>query len=251
MGAKVYDDETLMAFADGVLDDRECAEIEAALAVDPVLAARVAGLAEARVAVRDLYAPLADLPVPPALAARVAEMAADAERRAPASAPANVVDLAGRRDRRSFFRRVLPAVAAASVAALVAGPLGYALAPDAEPDGLAIGAPVPKSVAATLDRLPSGSTSALAGFGALQAIATFHDGDGHLCREFELDGSGDLVAVACRTDGAWRVTFAVETRLADGYVPAGASAALEAYLAAESAGEPLTPEAEAKALGGS
>ncbi len=244
MATTAFDDETLMAFADGVLDDEASAAIEAAIASDPNLAARVAALAEARVAVRDLHAPLADLPVPPELAARIRAMAAAAE-----PPRGEVVSLAGRRRDQRRGGWAWPALIAASLAALLAGPAGYLLAVgDDRQAGLAVAEPVPAEVAALLDTLPAGAEQMIPQVGRLEAIATFRDAEGSLCREFEVDRSNAVVAVACRTDGAWRVAFAVEAPLDGGYAPAGSLAALEAWLDAVSAGEPMSPEDEAAAL---
>lgn len=248
MATTEYGDELLMAFADGLLDDEESAKIEEAVAADPALALRVAGLAEARLAVKELHGSLLDMPVPDDLKARVEAMAAS-RNAAPASAGAEVVNLSERRGRRGWMARVVPAVLAASVAAMIAGPIGFMMAPANAP-AFGVGGALPAGVAAVLGNVPSGQTQDVAGIGSVETIATFRDAGGTLCREFEVDTATALVAVACRTEAEWRITFAVEAPLTEGYAPAGALEALDAYLGAVSAGEPMSAEEEAKALSG-
>jgi hypothetical protein len=239
-----YDDETLMAFADGMLDDPLLSEIADAVEKDPDLAERVAGLARARDLVRDLHAPLGDMPVPRSLAGAVAAAVA-----ASRAADPRVVPLDRRRRPSAPVARFWPMAAAAAVAALIAGPVGFMLAgPPAPPSALAVGQPVPTPYADALAALSSGLTEDLGAAGRLRTIATFQDASGQLCREFEVDRTNALVAVACRADADWRVTFAVEAALADGYAPASSMAALEAYLGAIDAGDPMSIEAEAAAL---
>lgn len=243
MAPPAYDDETLMAFTDGVLDEETSMRIEAALEQDPGLAERIAALAESRRAVRDLYAPLAERAVPAEMVARIEAMAAAAERPG-----ATVVDLAARRARRPAFGRFAPAAIAASLAALLAAPAGYLAGRGEAPERIAVGSSVPAAVASLLDGLPSGERRTLEGTGEIRTIATFRSADGALCREFEVDGSSAFVTVACREDEAWRVAFAVEAPLADGYAPAGALQALDAYLQAVSAGAPMSADEERAAL---
>jgi hypothetical protein len=242
-----FDDETLMAFADGELDDETSAAVEAALAADPALAERVAALAGARDSVRDLYAPLAETPVPAALAGRVEAMAAAA--RQPAAPVAAPIDLAERRATRSRMAMAWPLAMAASVGAVIAGPIGWLVRGESEPSAdVIVGASVPPALGRALDTVPSGREIALAGTDRVRAIATFEDADGTLCREFEIDRDLAVVAVACRAEDAWRVAFSVEAPLADGYAPASSIAALDAWMEAVSAGQPMSPDEEAATL---
>lgn len=54
--------------------------------------------------------------------------------------------------------------------------------------------------------------------------------------------------MTCNEEGEWRVRFAVNADAGEGYSPASSSEALEAYLSAVQAAEPLTAEEEAQAL---
>jgi hypothetical protein len=178
------------------------------------------------------------------LSDRVAAMVADHEAKG-----ATIVRLADRRVRRPLGL-VWPVAAAAAVAALVAGPVGFMLArPPAGPGLLAVAQTVPPPYADVLATLPSGESTTIRDAGQLKAIATFRDASGQLCREFEVDRDNALVVVACREAADWRVTFAVEAPLADGYAPASSLAALDAYLEAIDAGAPMSKEEETASLG--
>lgn len=249
-----YDDETLTAFADGRLDPATAAEIERALETDDALAEHIAALMESGAAVKALYAPLAEEPVPPALAAQVAGMIAAAEARE--AKEAGVVPFRPRR--RAPAANFWPMAAAAAVAAIIAGPAGYLLsgpgagpAPGAVTAGLAIGAPLPADLASLLGSVPAGDERQVGGDGRLRLIASFRDAGGALCREFELDERTAVVAVACRAGAEdWQITFAVNTPIAEeGFAPASSLASLDAYLEAISAEPPMTPDEERAALG--
>jgi hypothetical protein len=248
-----FDDETLMAFADDALEEPERSAVAAAIAADPALRSRVQAFAETRRLVRELHAPLAATPVPAELAAQVAAMVSVTPGPAiPATSPAgrsgvSAADLSTWRARRRAL--LAPVALAAGLATLIAGPIGYLVGTAGpEPVRIAVSDPLPGPVADALDGLPSGDEVDLASIGRLRAIATFEDAGGTLCREFELDRTSATTAVACRADAGWRVTFAVEAPLADGYAPASALAALDAYLAAIAAGAPMEPAEERAAL---
>ena len=60
-----------------------------------------------------------------------------------------------------------------------------------------------------------------------------------------------MIAVACNAAGEWLISFAVSAPGdAGGYAPASSTEALDAYLSAIEAGEPLSAEEEAAALAG-
>ena len=85
-------------------------------------------------------------------------------------------------------------------------------------------------------------------------IASFRDVDDQLCREFEIDRPDrtTFVSVACRAGGTWSVQFTVAAASQNdsGYAPASSLEALDAYLQAVGAGEPLSEAAEKAALDG-
>jgi anti-sigma factor RsiW len=240
-------DETLMAYADGVLDAEEAREVERAMAADEALAARVAALADARRAVKAAHA--APEPVPEALLKRVQALAeADAARRS-AVAAGTVVDLSARRRPAPLWKLPL----AASVALAAGGLAGWFAAQQAgAPAGIGIAGLDDPAIVRALGEAASGERVALPGGAELAAIATFRDGDGTLCREFEYDRdrTGTIVAVACRGQDGWDVRLAVAAPAAEdgGYAPASSLDTLEAFLAATGAGAALSPEEERAAL---
>jgi anti-sigma factor RsiW len=237
-----YGDEELMAFADGQLDEPLFSEIADAVETDPALAERLELLVLGKDLSKAVYGPLADAPVPARLTqavrgAVVARERATKPERAPLSAA---------------WTGISGWAIAAAIGAVVAGPLGFLLAnssPSSQGIGLQIGAPLSAEVAGYVGAVPSGGEQALADGTLLRPVATFNDASGTLCREFELDGASAIVAVACDQQDQWRVTFALAAPVGqDGYAPAGALEALDAYLASVGATSPMPLEQEAAAL---
>ncbi len=229
-----FDDETLTAFADGELREPEAGVLRAALAEDAALAARVDLLRRSREAVARLPLPEA----PAGLEARLRAMAAAPQ------AEAKVVPLAPGRRAAPFWAPPLAAAAALAVG-LALGSLLTRPAPEAAPSGFGL-AP---QLAAALERTPSGGAAALEG-GEARMIASFKDGAGALCREFEEERRGEArVAVACRGAEGWELRFALATGAAEGYQPASSLEILDLWMTSREAGAPLSPEEEAAALG--
>ncbi len=150
---------------------------------------------------------------------------------------------------RLFTGFALPGAIAASV--VFAG-LGFLIGQSAAPapaagNTLAAGAPAPAALAALLDRLPSGEEARLDG-AALGMVASFRDAQGRVCRDFSLaqPDAARLESVACRAPGGvWRIDYAaLAPSDSAAYTPAGAGSALDAYLAAIGAGQPLDAQAE-------
>lgn len=197
----------------------------AALALGPVTGALDATLREA------FAAPLGE-PVPAALLASVlgepGRVRAMPRRRAP----------------------WVPAAIAASLALAVGLGSGWGLGQLAPqmPATPGIG-PAHKAVAAAFDHLPSGGSAAGVGI-----AATFRDGTGRLCREFETLDAGNAVTgagVACRTADGWRILMLAAGPEGGGPSSGGFATAggreldpVSDYLTAIGAGEALAPEAE-------
>ncbi|MGK6314265.1 anti-sigma factor family protein [Neorhizobium sp. DT-125] len=240
-----FDDETLVTFADGELDDATAARLEAALEKDEVLAARLAVFLDSRTAIAAALKPLIHEPVPDGLKVAVQRMAENAK--SPETAPdGNVV--AFRRKQVSSApparRTWLMPIAASLVA--VAGIGGFML-------GREIGPTTPDAnagLAAALDREVSGRDVALGTAGeSLHVVSSFRDEHGDLCREYELRrADGNTISIACREDGAWVTRLALSAPRAQGYTPASAQETIDAYLASIHAGTPLSPEEEEKVL---
>lgn len=241
-------DEKLMAYADGELSAAEAAEIERAIADDEALAGKVAMFADSRKAMKKVYgsAPA----VPDALAAKIRAMAeADTVWRAEAVPAGDIVELASRRRSAPVWQ--LPAAAAIALAVGVAA--GWFMKPDGQPGGgLEVAGLSDPAIIDALGSVASGQRVDLGGGAEFAAIATFRDGDGQLCREFERDREGGptVVAIACRSEATWDVRFAVAAAAPDSasYAPASSLDTLEAYLSATGAGAPLSEPDERAAL---
>ncbi|MBL0936717.1 MAG: anti-sigma factor [Rhizobiaceae bacterium] len=248
----IFDDETLMAFADGELDEATTKAVERALETDDALMMRVAEFMETRAAARDAFTPAE--PVPAELDAAVRGMVE--LHRAAAQPASNVVSLGDARAKRfGFAQRSWQLPLAASLAtAVAAGFIGYQLGqtPGAAPAGSDISGFSSAEIAGVLDSAASGDEVAIAdGAGRVRLISSFNEQSGALCREYEVDRSAgaSVVAVSCRNDGDWAMRFAVAAPAGgDGYAPASSLDALEAYLGAIEAGPALTEEEERAAL---
>ncbi|WP_292526689.1 anti-sigma factor [Mesorhizobium sp.] len=243
-----------MAFADGELDDATAAAIEKAM--QPDIARQVALFLETRIQVKEALMPVLDEPVPDRLTQSVQRMIDEARRRSvPSHASRARVAALRAGDNQAMPRPqaswIMPL--AASLVAVVFGIGGYffGLGSQNQPHGLEVaGQDSPLSEA--LGQLASGEETVLAGStDRLRAVATFRDGAGSLCREFEIDSANrsTVLSVACHSNNAWAVNFAVVAPARDGgYAPASSTEALDSYLAATGAHEPLSREDEAAAF---
>jgi anti-sigma factor RsiW len=262
MIVREFDDRTLMAFADGELDDETAAAVEKAMETDDDLAGRVALFLDTRVRAKEALQPLLDEPVPEALGQSVRRMADEAKQRGASrdegTARVVVSGLPGGRvlplRQRRWVMPLAASVAAAAVA-VVFGIGGYlaGIGTGGAPQGLGVAGLDSPALSEALGRVASGEQAVLADSGdRIRAVASFRDANGALCREFEVDtaAGSSVVSVACRADGAWSVRFAVVAPVRDGgYAPASSMEALDAYLASAGAHEPLSREDEAEALG--
>lgn len=234
-----FPDETLMAFADGELDAATRARVEARLAVDAALAARLAVFSDTRAALSGLVArDAAGVDLPPGLAAKVQAQIAGAA--PPARTPVdNVVALAPRA-RLPLWTGAL----AASLALAIGLGAGLMLAPGG-PDASGSSA-----VLAALDVLPAGASDTLADGTMVTVIASFVSAEGAFCREYEVTRPAGLhsVEVACDAGGGWDVQLMLALEGTEGYAPASAPELLDLYYLQSDAGAPLSPEEERAAL---
>jgi len=114
------DETMLMAYADGEVDAATARDIEAAIAGDPAVAARLGAMRETGSLLRAAYAEALHEPVPQALLATVlgtAAAGAVAAQAAPAAGGGAGAAVIGIARRAAPFRRVIPYALAASVAA--------------------------------------------------------------------------------------------------------------------------------------
>jgi hypothetical protein len=248
----VWTEDEIAAFMEGRLDGADADRVALALESDPAAQAAAERLAEgaaphpADEALRAAFAaPMAE-PVPARLAASVL------------AEPGKVASLPRRRGGARPMAWA-PAAMAAGVALTLGFGAGFSLRGPAE---------APQAVAALSVGAASGA--ALAAFetaasGAardgLALAASFRDGAGRPCREFETLGADGLPAaagVACRESDGWRVlalaaVAAPQAGPGDGaYAPAGGAGAdaLGALLNALGAGPALSPEEEAALIAG-
>jgi hypothetical protein len=255
MNNRDFDDETLMAFADGELDAEASARIEAAIETDDTLAERVAIFMESRARAAAALKSLAEEPVPDALMRSVRQMVDDAReqtalasKRSPAGDD-NVISLQSR-SRPAPSRWMMPL--AASLAIVVAGAGGYFAGRGGAPSsgGVTTAQFDDPAIGRGLDTMRSGEEVRTAS-GTMRLVSTFRDEAGALCREFELSDTSAIVSVACRADERWNLRLAVAAPISGAdYTPAGAAETVDAYLATIQAGAPLSAPEEAEALKG-
>ena len=247
MNTEHFDDETLMAFADGELDDATTRRVETALGNDEALVERLAVFLDTRLAVASAMKPLIDEPMPDALATSVRRMAEQAGAGTAMPGDGKVVSFRSRDKSQTLARGqrwIMPI--AASILAVVTGIGGFMAGRNIAGTGATFGG----AVSAALDAQSSGSDVALGDAGTLHIVASFMDGRGELCREYELRRQEEsTTTVACRTSGGWVTRLALTSPRAEGYVPASAQETIDAYLASIEAGEPLAIGDEQRALG--
>ncbi|MCT7377849.1 anti-sigma factor family protein [Chelativorans salis] len=257
MTKPAFDDETLMAFADGELDEATAAAVEDAVNHDDELMARVAMFMETRARAKAEMASLLDQPVPHKLEQDVRAMVEESRKASANDAeaePGQVVQLGSVRKNHSARRAetwTLP-LAASLVAAIAAGIVGYQLGSAGDPEEARVAGVTDPAVQKALQTLASGEERQLAGEERrIRIVSSFRDQDGTFCREYEIDPAqgSSLVAVSCHEASEWITKIAVTAPLGeDGYAPASSMEALEAYLSAINAGPALSEEEEAQAL---
>jgi hypothetical protein len=246
-------EETLMAFADGELDDAARAAIESALKDDPELAKRVARHVALRERVRVAYSSELSEPVPQRLL--------DAARRATAQlGPAtNIVSLKDARDARQREAAVIgvPAPRWRSVAAIAASVvIGFSLGYANRNQGaspLARGTDGALTASGALANALS--TQLVAGQSPGSAVhigVSFLAKNGEYCRTFALSGAVSPSGLACRQGEQWRIESLGQSNDAagSGYRTAATNMSSQTLKAVEERidGEALDAAGEAEAL---
>jgi hypothetical protein len=216
------DDDLLMAYVDGELDDLARARVEKAAAEDPALRARLDQQQRLRETLAAHYAPVAEEPVPERFTAML---------------QTNVVRLSAPRPRPLW--QGLTALAASLVIGLALGRTLLTPAPGVDEGPiLARG----ELAAALDDQLASAQDS-----NATTRIGiTFAATDGRLCRTF--DGAS-LSGLACKGETGWQLMMtAVGTPGSSGdFRQAASNPAVAAAAQEMMAGEPLDAAAELRA----
>lgn len=224
---KHYSDETLMAFADGLLDEPLFSSVAEALERDPTIAERLEQLVSGASLAREGFAPLLK-PASPELEASVRAMIARKQQKPLWNGRFNLAWL-------------FPLAGVAAVVTVVA-----VAVPLLQPSGVSVLNGLSNAeLQAALGTLPSGENQTLADGRNLHAVATFTAADGTLCREFEVPG---YVMVACRSAAEWQVSMAVAIGAGEGYQAASGLGALDSYLVEIGASAPLLDAQEREVL---
>lgn len=234
-------DEELMAYADGELSPFEAKRIEAAMAEDPVLAARVARFRAVRRALRTAYDSVVSEPVPERLRALLGDVAANE----PIAEPTPVINLDAARDQKRA-RRFGPPAWAAMAASLVVGVLvGRALlAPQPgllTRDGHYAGAELTRVLDTRLASAAENQTE------ATRIGLTFQTAQGDVCRTFSHSEDARVTSgLVCRDDERWAIQVAINEGAEQGeFRQAGSDApAVLEVVDAMISGEPFDAERE-------
>jgi hypothetical protein len=242
-----YDDEKLMAYADGELEPDERAAIEAAIAQDPALAERVRRHRRLRLRVADAFGPVIDQPVPERLvdAAKGIGPSGDS-----LSAPrAQVLSLPSRRGRAGSRAWGLPQWAAMAASLVLGVIVSWQALQPREPALVASdGGLVARGILARA--LQEQRASAQSMDDPVHIGITFRTQEGGYCRSFTLRAAR-TAGLACRTQDEWRVEVTATADDAAGGMRQAASppAAVLQVIEARIAGEPLDAVGEADAQG--
>ncbi|MBU6248800.1 MAG: hypothetical protein KGN77_13680 [Xanthomonadaceae bacterium] len=191
------DDDTLHAYVDGQLDPAQAARVDAAMATDPVLSARVTRERALLAALRGQFDPVLDERVPERLTALLREPS-DAGATAGAGGSATVVSLPTPRSGRARRRWIVPAALAASVA-LAAMLFRHAPVPSLvrTQGGQSFAAgDLRRALDTELASAPDPDAGTAIGL-------TFRTGDGAICRTFVHRAGPALAGLACRRGDAW------------------------------------------------
>lgn len=243
-------DELLSAWLDDELAPAERARVDAALAAQPALAARLQQLRLANELTRRHAGAIDQLPLRPALQALLAQApeasaaAASAEPSANGSG-ATILPLRARITRQWQQLNQNTLALAASLVLAVGLSVGVMQRnTDNAQDGFALHAALLEQVASG-DTLQIGATS-------LSPRFSFRATDGNWCRVYHVDeASQSLDNIACREGDAWTLQVSVPAPQQDAgvYVPATSDAAgLDAELDRLMQGAPLALDTEARLL---
>lgn len=242
-------DETLYAYVDNELDAAATAQVEAAIAADPVLARRVEEQRAVRALLGSAYDPVLSEPVPARLVS-----AAEAGKAAPA-AKGKVLDLASARESRrkaetpsSWTWQHWGGMAACLVIGVFAGRSAWLAGADqitAQNGHLVARGPLAKALSTQL-------ASAQAGDAPVKIGLSYLSRDNAYCRSFSMPGEG-TGGVACLEAGFWtlRVVAQDATPAAGGNLRMAASPAPAAVLKVvdeQISGSPLDAEGEREAM---
>ena len=242
-------DETLGAYVDGELDADARAELEAAMATQPALAARMERLMKMRARLHAAFDPVLQEPIPP----RLAEMLRGTEN-ATATASTPVTELAAARAAKAGARRTWswPEWSAVAASITLGVLIGYFLLRTPSEDRLFKQQDNELLADGALDRALSEQLASTQPAGAAVRIGLSFRArrDGVYCRTFALAHGLDTAGIACRETDAWHVralTRGAPLAGASGgaqQASSGLPAALLSIVQDEIDGEPLDAPAE-------
>jgi anti-sigma factor RsiW len=256
-----FSDETLMLYADGLLEASESGRVSKALTQDARLRARLQVFRSTGRGLAALFEPHAATPLPPGLR----DIVNGAVPPISSSPVRNLREPLGSRAWRAGWKQ---GAALAACLALLAGiGLGWLLhgglaGTSASPSQEIVRSNGGRLIAGdvlghALESLP-GDMAVQTGGGRSADVSvrmTFQDAAGHYCRQYQISAPQpeQYAGVACRVDGVWRVDFqALVPRapsVARHIVPAGGSSEImDAVIGAIIAGDPLSSESEAALL---
>lgn len=225
-----FDELTLQAYVDGALDAPGSARVDAALAHDDALAARVHQARTLRAQVRAVFDPVLDEPVPARLSALL-----QPQRKA---TPGSIDRVGGGRrfgaGRRLASRRwLVPAMALAASLAIAVTTLWWK--PDHAPVSVRDGQRFASG--ALSDALDHALASEPDPRAAVMVGLTFRQADGQICRTFVHHPKPAMAGLACHGDAGWALPVLTATeehggelRQAASGLPAGVQAAVDATL---------------------
>jgi anti-sigma factor RsiW len=253
-----FSDETLMLYADGLLEAPERGRLEKALTRDARLHARLHVFRSTGRDLAALFEPHAATPLPP----RLRDMANGAVPQISSSPVRAPREHLGPRAWLPGWQQ--GAALAASLALLAGIGLGWLLhggvaGTSALPSHEVVRSDGERLIAGgvlrdALESLPAGGAEPGAHGSSTEVSVkmTFQDTAGHFCRQYQLSASQSqhYAGVACRVDGVWRVDFQALVPPAPSsarhMVPASASSEImDAVLGAIIAGDPLGSDDEA------
>lgn len=242
--------ETLMAYADGELEDAKRREVEAAVAADPLLAAELERQRALKSRLGAAFGGVLEEPAPDHLLELIGN--------APPLRSAEVIELAAARPAReprlwAGWAQWAAMAACLVLGFLVAGPFGLGSSSLIRAQGRLLTAQgdLKRALNNQLASDPNAVTA------PIRIGLTYRTHEGGYCRTFATNGRHTISGVACREDGHWRVRTAVFSTSApdrDGTYRTAASQTPQAVMDAVEAdidGAPLDArgEAAAKAAG--
>ena len=191
-----FQEETLMAYADGELDAATRTAIEAAMASDPQVAAAVARHRALQAKLSDAFGGVIDETVPAHLIA--------AARTSPASASTPVSDIAAARDARqaSARRKWSWPEWGAIAASLLLGVIVSRVASNGGADDSIIAKDGRVVAGGTLAAALNAQSGGAVPDSAVQIVASFRAKNGEYCRTFK---TGESAGMACHDANDWSV----------------------------------------------